>query len=319
MPRYVTLAGMTWENSRRQEIVVGIDASNGAQRALEFAADEAELTNRPLHVVHVGDTRGMSGTVHPESFGRELLGDALATLARTHPAITRHTSLLDGHAVAQLRRLSDAAELLVLGRSQHGAVATALGTVTNAVLARSRCPTAIVPADSHGTGESVLVGVSGSHGGLAAFRAAMEEARRRGVPVTAVRAWPTRLWPRTQGAAVPTPIGDDHALLDFSVGQMHAAFPDVEIRTALSSQPPEIALAQHARRAALLVLGCRRTDDAHLCRLGPIASWAARHAVCPVIIVGHGARRSSPDAIRADGPYDPGRSALRPIAVTNDH
>lgn len=285
----VTLAGMKADNSTRREIVVGIDASDGARRALAWAADEAELMNQQLRVVHVGDTLSVPGTVYPESFGHELLADALVTLARTHPEITRHTSLLIGHPVAQLRRLSGGAELLVLGRNRHGPLVTALGTITDAVLAHSRCPTAIVPADSACTGESVLVGVSGSSGGLAAFRFAMGEARRRGLPVTAVRAWSARLLRRASGAAAPIPSSDDHEVLDYAVDRMHAEFPEVEIRTALSSQSPDISLAQHARRASLLVVGSRRADDAAAYRLGPIASWAARHAVCPVLIVGHGA------------------------------
>ena len=59
------------------------------------------------------------------------------------------------------------------------------------------------------------------------------------------------------------------------------------VRLVLTGEPTEVALEQESEDAAMLVLGCRRADDSRLPRLGPIASWAAHHFRCPVIVVGH--------------------------------
>lgn len=263
-------------------IVVGIDGSANAERALGWAADEAQLRRAALHILHISDA-------NPPD--RDLLAAAAATVARSHPDIAATTVAVRGDPVAQLLRSSVTADVLVLGRSRHGVLGTPLGSLTASVLAHAHCPTAIIPRDSAGGGSSVVVGVSESDGGMAALRFAFAEAQRRHVELVAVRSW----WAhevQLTGSVLPISSLDlssepDRALLDRCVVLVRNQFPTVPVRTVLTGQEPDIAFAQRVPDGALLVLGCRRGEDARRARLGPITSWATRHIDYPVVVVGH--------------------------------
>jgi nucleotide-binding universal stress UspA family protein len=272
-------------------IVVGIDGSAAAESALDWAADEAERTRRPLVVVHVGDVAAAEVSADPRPYGRELLDEAIVTLVHTHPDVQVTTELLEGQAGAQLEEISRTAAMLVVGRGRRGLAALLLGSVAHHVLGHAHCPTAVVATNRRDSLNTIVVGVSDSPGGVAALSFAGVEAALRGADVVAVRCWSQREWRLAASAALPVTSPDDwesqeRAILDACLTPVREAFPTLEIRSVLSSAPPEIALEHEAEKAAMLVLGCRRSDDSRLPRLGPISSWAAHHFDCPVVIVG---------------------------------
>ncbi len=278
---------MSFENA----VVVAIDGSDSAARALDWAADEAERTKRRLVIVHVGDLTAAAVSADPRPFGRELLDEAVATLVNTYPDVPATTALLAGEPADELVELSRVAAMLVVGRGRRGLSARLLGSVAHHVLAHAHCPTALVGANPHAVTNTIVVGVSDSPGGVAALGFAGVEAALRGADVVAVRCWSVREWRLAAAAVLPTSSPDDweaaeRGVLESCVAPVREAFPTLEILTVLSSSPPETALEREAEKAAMLVLGCRRADDARLPRLGPIASWAAHHFDCPVVIVG---------------------------------
>jgi nucleotide-binding universal stress UspA family protein len=278
---------MSFENA----IVVGIDGSAAAESALDWAADEAERTKRRLVVAHVGDVEISEASADPRPFGRELLDEAVTTLVHTHPDLLPVTALLDGEAPAALVEISRTAAMLVVGRGRRGVPAFLLGSVAHHVLARAHCPTAVVANVPRESVNTVVVGVSDSPGGVAALGFAAVEAALRGADVVAVRCWSVREWRLAAAAALPISSTEDwetqeRTLLEDALAPVREAFPTLEIRTVLSTSPPEIALEQEAHKAAMLVLGCRRSDDSRLPRLGPISAWAAHHFDCPVVIIG---------------------------------
>lgn len=278
--------------SREHIIAVGVDGSRAAWSALDWAAECAERTGRTLQIVHAGDTYTMPGTVSDQPFGHDLLADAIATVAESRPDVAVTTRLMPGDPGDVLVELSASADLIAVGRGRGGVAGLVLGSVADRVLRHAHCPTAVIPRGVRSGANTIAVGASDTEGGRAALRFAFTEATRRGAELVVVRSWLTFDW-RTASEPVPRMANvqawqeQERALLDELLQPFRAAFPEARLRTVITHEPVELALERETRDAAMLVLGCRRTDDAHLARMGSITSWAAHHFDCPVVVVGH--------------------------------
>lgn len=136
-----------------------------------------------------------------------------------------------------------------------------------------------------------MVGVSTTEGGLAAMRFACAEARIRKVGLRAVRSWADEGWTLVGADAAISTLDEwergQRELVNNWLTLARIDFPDVHIETELVSEPVYWELEKYVGSASLLVLGCRRSDDTRIPRIGPIAAWAVREARCPVAIVGH--------------------------------
>jgi nucleotide-binding universal stress UspA family protein len=286
-------------------IVVGVDGSQAAGRALVWAAETASRDHRQLVIAHSGEvpakTDVASGDAPDDS--RDLLRDAVATAID----VGRHcdvTTVLRDVAPAQLLLdLSNEAQALVVGTRGRGRiVGVLLGSVAYRVAAHARCPVVVVPEDWRAPGDAshlVAVGVSSSSSGREALEYALAEAERRGSALVAVRSWPERESGAQPGDAAVKGNGtvrqQQQELLSALVEQARAEHPGVEVVTDLTSAPVYDALFAAAGKADLLVLGCRHDDDHHFSRLGPIASRLLHTAPCPVAIVGHPLAQDLPD------------------------
>jgi len=142
-------------------IVVGIDGSEHARRALEWAVREAALRQVPLSVLTVN--QAISGTFtgaavpYPGDSGlvknaqdaaySETQGvlDALGGAARP-PTVTVHA--LTGLPTAALIEASQDAELIVVGsRGAGGFRRLVMGSVSSQVSQHAHCPVVVIPAD----------------------------------------------------------------------------------------------------------------------------------------------------------------------------
>ena len=131
-------------------VVVGIDGSAAAQRALDFACDEAKRRGAELHVVHAW-SYPYRGRRTDKAEPRELMEqDASQTLqeAVDHVAasgVTVVAHLEEGPPVAALIDASADAALLVVGSHGHGSViGSLLGSTSQAVAHRANCAVALV-------------------------------------------------------------------------------------------------------------------------------------------------------------------------------
>ncbi len=140
----------------RDTIVVGVDASEGSDAALDWAAAEAKRSGRRLLVVTVwhwsssvmGSPMSLFGHSDPYTAGRHILEQS-ARRARGAGA-TVLTWLVEGAPAATLAEISDDAGMLVVGSHGHGLVRSLLGSVSRACLAQATCPVVIVPAPVFG-------------------------------------------------------------------------------------------------------------------------------------------------------------------------
>ena len=167
-------------------IVVGVDASPNARRALAWAAAEARLRQAVLQVVHAYHGRKLAepvyyGSVHTrdasvgaagepqpeltaslqrrEAFEEavrgqadELLAGLLGELGEAASAIeVRQTVVEDRHPAEALVRLSADADLLVVGsRGRGGFSELLLGSVSHAAVLHAACPVVVVPLSGDG-------------------------------------------------------------------------------------------------------------------------------------------------------------------------
>ena len=161
-PRGLADAG-AW---RPAMIGVAFDGSPEARVALEEARQLAHAAKATLQAIAVADViRSPHETVDPDSFRRasqEQAQDWLQEARRIlRDDLTIGTRLLFGEPGAELARLSERLDLLVVGSRGHGPVRRALlGSVSSYLVEHCRCPLIVTPRGSHVSADSEKVGVA---------------------------------------------------------------------------------------------------------------------------------------------------------------
>lgn len=133
-------------------VVVGVDGSEHARRALAWARDEARARGVPLRVVHgwtpPGDAAAVPTTMPAfAAAAAALVEEALAWVGETAPDVAvEGRSPADGAARALLGAAEDAALVVVGGRGRGGFTGLLLGSVSQQVTHHASCPVVVVPA-----------------------------------------------------------------------------------------------------------------------------------------------------------------------------
>ena len=141
-----------------ERIVVGVDGSEGAQRALRFAIGEARRRGASLEVVHAWHVPyAAAGPYVPgpmldpapiEELERWTL--ARAVDAEDTSGVEVHRALVCDTASRALIDAAKGADLLVVGtRGRGGFVGLLLGSVSQTVTHHAPCPVVVVPADDN--------------------------------------------------------------------------------------------------------------------------------------------------------------------------
>jgi nucleotide-binding universal stress UspA family protein len=134
-------------------IVVGVDGTEGADRALRWAAGQAEARGGTVQAVMAWSWDGPSVAgppvaTHPSEvheFAERTLAEAVQAVSVAHPA-TIATEAIEGRPATVLVRAAADADLLVLGSHGHGRLHHAvLGSVTEECVRAATCPVVVVP------------------------------------------------------------------------------------------------------------------------------------------------------------------------------
>jgi nucleotide-binding universal stress UspA family protein len=140
-------------------IVVGVDGSPNARKALQWAMGQAALQQSALTVltVHEVPVSGWTGNPIVVAGDETLRGQALEAAreaaekaaaelgAGTPPSVT--VRAVDGFAAQELISASRDADLLVVGDRGHGGFASLLlGSVSSKVVHHAQCPVVVVRA-----------------------------------------------------------------------------------------------------------------------------------------------------------------------------
>ncbi|MFD8496084.1 universal stress protein [Amycolatopsis sp. NPDC059657] len=134
-------------------VLVGVDGSPASEAAIEFACEEASLRRTGLTVVHTwnevltedGIRRGPvdSGRIHEDE--SRLLAEQLAGWQEKYPDVPISRVVMRGRPVRTLLEFGDRAQLIVVGsRGRGGFKGMLLGSTSQALLAHSACPVAVV-------------------------------------------------------------------------------------------------------------------------------------------------------------------------------
>lgn len=276
----------------RHAVVVGVDGSAAAHRALDVAVEEAIRLRRPLHVLHATGVGIVPWT--PERLeGQDRISDAAAHRAREGAPdleVTRETVVAD--PAAALVAASGTADLVVVDAGGLGrATGILLGSTSRAVAAHADCPVLLTPH----TGEwkehgPVIVGVDASEHSVPAIAWAFTEASARGTALLAVHTW---WWeepdPFLSGRDWEGEWRDVAESQRLEVAEMLAGwqekYPDVQVSTMLVRGHAPAVLAEESRDGQLLVVGSRGRGGFTGLLLGSVGASLITHTHCPLTIV----------------------------------
>ncbi|MGD0935694.1 MAG: universal stress protein, partial [Streptosporangiaceae bacterium] len=185
-------------------IVVGVDGSEQALHAVEWAAREAVWRKAPLRIISVsampsrmrpygGTPATVADTLHQMS--ARALAAALARAQEVAPGLLVDADLVTGAPVQALTTSGSGASMLVLGaRGAGGFGAMVLGSVSRYVAAHAPCPVVVAPEDSGAVQAEIVVGVGDPAQAADSLGFAFDEASMRGARLTAVHALQRLPW-----------------------------------------------------------------------------------------------------------------------------
>ena len=280
-------------------VVVGVDGSGSAYRAVEWATAEAARRGVALRLV---SAFSWTTSDHPTrrsgrvaQYRDQLLEAARHRLSRaariaedTSPGIETAPQVEIGAPIEVLGSEARRAQLLVLGdRGLGGVTGLVLGSVAVALAARGACPVVIVRGETRNTDGPVVVGTDGSPVSEAALGFAFDAAAVRGAELVALHAWsPTAvdkaLEPVMDWAAV---ADEEEAVLAERLSGWGQKYPQVTVRRSVVRDGAARALVDASRGAQLVVVGSRGRGDAAGLFLGSVSHGVLHAAHCPVAIV----------------------------------
>ncbi|MFG2248160.1 universal stress protein [Spirillospora sp. NPDC048823] len=269
-------------------IVVGIDGSAHAWRALDWAADRAGRHSLPVLLVHGSRALVDEGTIPQDALHRlvaereDLLVEARQYALKIQPGLDVQTRLVPADPGRALVEESERADLVTVGsRGQGGFEGLLFGSVGLYTAAHARCPVLVVshsapyPTDAPA---QIVVGIEGQDDERAFIEWAFAEAASRGSRVLALHAVGGEFSPRRR-------VIEDLELSEALAGYQER-YPDVQVDRLVSDRTAAQALVEASENSALVVVGARR-------RRGPLAGMALgrvnhtvlHHARCPVVVV----------------------------------
>ena len=283
-------------------IVVGVDGSDLALRAVDWAAREAALRGLPLKIV--------SGAALPPKMmdrrtdaGPDIVSDTVLkgreqdlAAAAERAAAAAPDLPVDVEASAQapatalINAGTDASMLVVGARGVGTFTAMILGSVSLYVSAQATCPVVVVREETTATHRQVGVGIGDPARSAAALAFAFEEAALRKASLIAVHAQDTpggQVGAAVRALATPGRSAVAEAAaekLDTMLADWQDRYPDVPVTHDFVQGHPGRALVGLSARADLVVLG-RHLAQAALPGVGAIRHAVLHHAHGPIVIV----------------------------------
>jgi nucleotide-binding universal stress UspA family protein len=282
-------------------IVVGVDESDGAARALAWAAREGRLHRWRVTALlawgYVDKHHEDDDTFDPH-YGQR---NAVATLdAFVEKALgPSAAAAIDRLAVCDLAAgalldASSGADLLVVGaRGLGGFRGLLLGSVSQHCLHHTTCPIAIVRHDGDSSaGETtgrIVVGVDGSQVSQRALQWAVDEARRWQASLEVVHVWHMPYvgeFPYVGARFNPATLEETaQRVLDEMVVRVDTTGLPRPVDRILVCGGAASVLLESAKGADLVVVGSRGLGGFAGLLLGSVSHHVAHHATCPVVIV----------------------------------
>ncbi|WP_432139461.1 MULTISPECIES: universal stress protein [unclassified Streptomyces] len=270
-----------------QYVVVGVDGSPVADRALDWAADDAVRRGAELRVVYAVPDLDEAAPV---------LAAAVRRAGERHPDLVVRREAAQGGAVPALARAARGAALTVVGTRGYGNVGSLLArSVSVRLAARVPGPLLVVRGDHPcDDGRAVVVGLA-SDDDTRAAAFAFREASRRGVALRVLHAHGHRhsrpelpsLVPATspgQRAEARLDLAEE-AVPRFGVAELRELHPRVGVDARTVRTAPARALLDATRDAGVVVIGHHRRSGPLGPHLGAVAHALLLRSHCPVVLV----------------------------------
>lgn len=263
---------MTTERVPNGSIVVGVDGSEHADRAVEWAAVQAQQQKRTLVVLHSGEpvlgrdtawltVQGIDPTLLLAASAKaseEILVRAAALATAAAPMVEVRTETADGDAREALIQASRSAHLVVVGSRGRGPLRSLLlGSVSATVVRHAECPVVVCRPGGPTKGRPrIVVGADGTAQSLPVIEFAFRQAALYDRPLTVMHCFydPT-VGPDSVDLAARTDLDDLRLLLAESVAGFRENFPDVEVDLQLAQGLVDNCLLDQTPDADLLVIG----------------------------------------------------------------
>lgn len=276
-------------------IVVGTDGSTCADRAVEWACDEAALRDRPLHIVHAVEPAPYSYPllVAPEmakflaEAGQRILTAAEKTANARQPGIAVTTELVANTTGPALVDQSARAFELVLGhRGLGGFKSLLLGSVGLWMAGHADGPVVVVRGDAVPEAGEIVVGLGFAEDPAEVLGYAFEVASLRGATLRIVHAWqePAILVATGYSIDFDKVAEDVRERLGRAQAPWRERYPDVQVIEDVVQGHPVTALCEASRRAAQVVVGAHDHKWFEGPRLGSVSHGVLHHAHCPVAV-----------------------------------
>ncbi|MBB5156015.1 universal stress protein [Saccharopolyspora phatthalungensis] len=269
---------------RARSIVVGVDGSSHSAAAASWAAEDAHLRLRPLHLVMVDNNWARTADAE------QIVQDLADRCRMQSPQVTVTEEVVPGHPAEVLISHSTRADMIVVGsRGRGGFAGTHLGSVSSSVAIHSSCPVVVARTEAGATGP-VVVGLDTSPLSRHVLEFALEAAAVRKLGLVVMQVWrrPEHDDVFATPITLPSPADIDEAMrrrLAEQVAGHGEKYPDVRIRKVAQHGHPVSALAEASRKAELVVVGHRGRGGFKGMLLGSVASGVLHHAHCPVAVV----------------------------------
>ncbi|MFV6029269.1 universal stress protein [Streptomyces sp. NPDC056264] len=282
-----------------RSIVVGLDGTEQAKAAAEWAAEEALLRGTDVHLVHAKEPvpEAALSLVERESeepwASRELMARTAGDLRERHPGLSVTSQVLSSGPVPGLVAAAEEGDLLALGSRALGSVAGyLLGSVGLTVAGVVQRPVVFVRAgvDSAPRGP-VMVGADARQPVDSVLGFAFEEATRRRTQVLVVYVQQLPLHAGMGPAMVPdfrlSMVPEIQRSVEVMLEPWRAKYPDVEAVAHVGVGSAGLELVAAARDASLAVVGRRTPRSALGGRIGSVAHAVLHHSPVPVALVPH--------------------------------
>ncbi|HET9422911.1 MAG TPA: universal stress protein [Nocardioides sp.] len=297
---------MSTPQIRPGSIVVAVDGSEHATRAVQWAVEQAGFERRPLVVVNAASEADVLGAAwvdvartYPSGpadilrHSRAIVDDAVELAQGMRSGLTIEAMPVVGDARQVLVDLSAHAHLIVMGSRGRGTFRSMLlGSVSASVSKHADCPVIVCrPVTTGPPSHGVVVGADGTAESLTVIEFAFQQASFRQLPLTVVHCF----WDVAAAAAdveelprgeqVPESQADLRILLSESIAGLSEKYPDVEVTLRLTHGLVDEGLAALTDGTALVVVGRHPRQGLGRVLSVALATAVVERARCAVAVV----------------------------------
>ncbi len=286
-------------------VVVGVDGTNSALRAVAWAATEARLRHRPLHIVHAAAYLPAEAGSATRDHAEAILARARTVAHEAEPGLATRTLLAHDRAVPALTEASRGADLLVVGMIGERESEIVIGSVALGVTTTAHCPVCVVRGHHDAASNApVLLGLDDAERDAAAVTVAFADAERHHSSLVVLH---VARGSYPEWSAGPEAAAEDLAALRRGLAPWQADHPAVPVEVRIGYGAPTSALLRTASTARQVVVGSRARGSAAKVVLGSVSRFVLRRSSCPVTIVPRTlspAEATAPSGAFVD-PHDP--------------